>query len=155
MTVWLCRECDGQTGNDYVQPPQRRQVACEKCGNLALCHLCYEEGDKRPKPKKKVKRRLKFHRYEIRPTRATWKALKKEAKRRAVSIHSLIMTFIEEGLNPKTIISGGYVPARDIVRTDTMIHKQPSKEKRGPAGYQAPSYFKELKEILEKRKKKG
>jgi len=130
---WLCRLCELSSDDIVQNPVQHRGQRCEKCGKEVACYLNYEEKDKRPTPKKSIKRRLKSHRYEIRPTVKTWKALKTEAKRRAVSIHSLIMTFINDGLNPKTIISGGYVPTAqkiDSIRTDTMMQQHSSKRKK-------------------------
>ena len=122
---------------------------CELCGKHTVCYLTYEDHDKRPQPKKK---RSKYIYKSVRLTKKEHKELAKEAKRVGCSMMSLILNYIDAGLHPKAVT---VMPSYEVTRRQTAtITREQTVRSSGPVGYQAPSYFNELKEVLEKRKNK-
>ena len=125
---WLCRSCE-VSSDDIVQPPSHGVRKCEICGKAFLCYLNYEKNDKRPK-KPSIKRRLKHHVRQIRIPMKVNTQLKKVARNRGTSVHSLIMSFIDMGLNPPLIqTQSGYIPAPEPTRPPAIA--LPSSRKKG------------------------
>lgn len=137
---WICRKC-GTKKDTLVLPKQHRDnYNCERCGAPTLCFK-YNEP-----PQKKRKRKVNYH--YIRITKKQKKALEKKAEQIGCSVHSLVVNFIDDGLNPKVVAVPSY--SQEITERRTIQHERKVKTS-GPVGYQAPSYFQELKEVLAAR----
>ena len=126
---WLCRLCELSSDDIVQNPVQHRGQRCEKCGKDVACYLNYEPHDKRPTPKKSIKHRLKYHVRQIRVPMKVNTKLKKVARNRGCSVHSLIMSYIDTGLNPPLVqTQTGYIPAPAPVRPPA-IGLPPSRKK--------------------------
>ena len=120
---YLCRECDDT--EDIIQPPQKTETWCSICGKYTVCYLNYEPCDKRPQQRT----RKKSNKYEyIRITKKQKKALEKKAKKIGCSVHSLVVNYIDNGLNPPLVqTQSGYIPAP--VQRPPAVGLPPSRKK--------------------------
>jgi len=84
-----------------------------------------------PKVTKKRKKSAAYHTKTLRLPKATFKDLKKEAKKVGCSVHSLILNYIHTGLFPPLIqTQSGYIPAQPPVQRPPAVGLPPSRKKK-------------------------
>ena len=121
---WACRRC-AKKKRLVIDATMTQIRECSYCGVDNFCTII--SGSTIP-PAKKVKRRLKHHVRQVRiPTKVNTQ-LKKVARNRGCSVHSLIMSYIDNGLNPPLIqTQTGYIPAP--VERPPAVGLPPSRKK--------------------------
>jgi hypothetical protein len=100
---------------------------------------------------KKIRTRKKreFVSFSLNLPEELHKQLIRRSKKVGCSMSSLVKTYIYNGLR-----GVGATSSSDIKQTRQQEIKFTPKVDKQPANYQAPMYFRELKEVLEMRKKK-
>ena len=125
---WLCSRC-AETNHIIVDKEMQQIRICSFCGVQNWCWLTSAPAPKVPKVTKKKKKSSTYHTKTLRLPKATFKDLKKEAKKVGCSVHSLILNYIHTGLFPPLIqTQSGYIPAPAPVRPPA-IGLPPSRKK--------------------------
>ncbi|MCW4027710.1 MAG: hypothetical protein NWE76_09545 [Candidatus Bathyarchaeota archaeon] len=99
----------------------------------------------------KRRKKTKFKRITIQVPSRLHSRLKKRAKEVGCSVSSLVKNYIHNGLEG-VVVSGSYT--RTVSQTVKQEAEFTVRAKKQPANYAQPAYFKELKAVLEKRRKK-
>ena len=121
---WACHRC-AKKENITMDLTMSQLRECSFCGVENWCTII---SGKKPPKAPIIKRRLKHNTRKVKIPRKVDTQLKKVARNRGCSVHSLIMSYIDNGLNPPLIqTQTGYIPA--AVQRPPAVGLPPSRKK--------------------------